>query len=176
MKKLILASVAALALAGSALTYNAYAAAGDPPADRPHHWMEERAALLDAHIAGLKAGLKLTTDQEKNWSAFETAIRDIAKERAERFRAMREHRDDAERATPIDHMRMMSDRLAKGSADLKSLADAGAPLYASLDDSQKRNFGPLLRDLVHEGRRDGRRWGERMMRHGGEEHDGGDAQ
>ena len=32
--------------------------------------------MLDAHLAGLKAGLKLTAEQEKNWPAFETAIRE----------------------------------------------------------------------------------------------------
>jgi LTXXQ motif family protein len=155
MKKLILACFA-IALAASPLAVSAYAATDDQPERGGHHWMEERAALLDAHLAGFKAGLKLTPDQEKNWTPFEVAVRDAAKARAERFRAMRAQRDADERPSPIDRLRAASDRLAKGSADMKALADAAAPLYASLDDDQKRDFGVLFRDLVRHGRRHGR--------------------
>lgn len=36
--------------------------------------MQERHALmLDAHLAALRAGLKLTDEQAKNWPVFETA-------------------------------------------------------------------------------------------------------
>lgn len=152
MKKLILASVAIVMLAGSPFALNAYAA-NDPAAPAGNPMMEARAALLDAHLAGLKAGLKLTADQEKNWAGFETAVRDIARSHAERLHAMREAREQwkesGERPSPIEHMRMVSDRLAKGSTDMKMLADAASPLYASLDDGQKRLFGVLFRDLVH---------------------------
>ncbi len=152
MKKLILTSVAIVMLAGSPFALNAYAA-NDLAAPAVNPMMEARAALLDAHLAGLKAGLKLSPDQEKNWPAFETVVRDIARSHAERLHAMREAREQwkesGERPSPIEHMRMASDRLAKGSADLKMLADAASPLYASLDDGQKRIFGVLFRDLVH---------------------------
>ena len=152
MKKLLLTSVAIVMLAGSPFAFNAYAA-NDPAAPVASPRMEARAALLDAHLAGLKAGLKLTPDQEKNWPAFETAIRDVARSRAERLHALHEAKEQwkesGERPSPIEHMRMMSDRLAKGSADLQMLADAASPLYSSLDDGQKRIFGVLFRDLVH---------------------------
>jgi hypothetical protein len=167
MKKIVFVTLAVAALAGSAATYSAYAAAGDPPTGAEQR-METRAALLDAHIAGFKAGLKLNADQEKNWPAFESAVREIAKERMDRFKEMRAEKVDGERPSPIDHMRMMSDRLAKTSSDLKTLADAAAPLYASLDDNQKRTFGPLLHDLVREGRHDAMRW----RHHGEHEHEG----
>jgi zinc resistance-associated protein len=41
-------------------------------------------------VAALKAGLKLTPAQEKNWPAFEQAYRDLAKARADQMRAFRE--------------------------------------------------------------------------------------
>ena len=171
MKKVLIAAVSAITLAGSAYAISAYAAADDN-SSRFEMRMQLRAALLDDHIAGLKAGLRLTPDQEKNWAAFEGTIRAIAKDRMERMRAMREARkDDSQKFSPIDRMRMMSDRLAKGSADLKTLADAATPLYASLDETQKRDFGPLFRDFVREGRREARNWREHG--HGGmdgEEH------
>jgi hypothetical protein len=165
MKKLILASVAIVMLAGSPFALNAYAA-NDPTAPAASPMMEARAALLDAHLAGLKAGLKLTADQERNWAAFEGAVRDIARSRAERRHAMREAREQwkesGARPSPIERMRMASDRLAKGSADLKMLADATSPLYSSLDDGQKRIFGVLFHDLVHR-----ERHGERSGEHRG---------
>ncbi|WP_158817659.1 Spy/CpxP family protein refolding chaperone [Methylocapsa sp. S129] len=108
--------------------------------------------MLDARLAGFKAGLKLNADQEKSWTPFETAVRDAAKARAERFREMRKQQDADEQPSPIDRMRMRSDRLAKGSVDLKALADAATPLYVSLDDGQKRDFGLLFREFLHHGR------------------------
>ena len=61
--------------------------------DSGPHWRpsaEDVSAFMDARIAALKAGLRLTPDQEKNWPAFESAVRDMAKARAERW-AMRQH-------------------------------------------------------------------------------------
>ncbi len=44
---------------------------------------EDRAALLDARVAELHAGLHLSADQEKLWSGFEQAYRDLATNRSE---------------------------------------------------------------------------------------------
>jgi hypothetical protein len=151
MKKLLLVGVAVAALAGSPLAISAFAAADDQAQQGHHHGMEERAVLLDARLAGFKAGLKLTADQEKSWTLFETAVRDAAKERAERFREMREQQDGDARPSPIDRLRMASERAAKRSATLKTLADAASPLYVSLDDGQKRDFGVLFHDFLRRG-------------------------
>jgi len=160
MKKLILSAAAALALAGSAFTYNAVAAQDSPdgPAGR-HHWAD-RGFLLDAKLAGVKAALKLTPDQEKLWGPFEAAVRDGAKARAEAMRARRheEESEGDERPSPIARLNEMSDHLAKASEQVKKVADTAKPLYDSLDDSQKDHFGPLLHTLREGGRhREG--WG-----------------
>jgi hypothetical protein len=155
MKKLLLVGSAAALLAGSAFVYNAQAEGDAAPTEHHAQWGEIRAALLDARLAGFKAGLKLTADQERNWAGFESAVRAVAKNRAEAFQEMRERRaDGGEWASPVDRLRFMSDRLAKRSADLKMLADATAPLYASLDDEQKRLFVPLSRQFFKHGRRE----------------------
>jgi hypothetical protein len=150
MKKLILAAVVAAGLAGSTFAYKAIAANEPPSAAQMQQMQEQRAAMLDARLAGLKAGLKLTADQEKLWPPLESAIRDAAKARGEAMQKMRELRDQkgAERPSPIDHMQMMSDHLAKMSAEIKTVADAGKPLYDSLNDIQKHNFGPLMHELM----------------------------
>jgi hypothetical protein len=167
MRRLLLASVALAGLAGSTFSLNAFAAAGDAPAApdaaQMQRMMDNQAVLLDAHLAGMKAGLKLTAEQEKNWPAFETAIRDAAKARAEGWRQMRERAGGGARPSPIEHMTMMSEHLQKMSAELKMVADAGKPLYDSLDDTQKRHFGPLLRDFLPRGQHEGDH-----MRHEGE--------
>ncbi len=166
MRKLILTSLAAAALAGAGVAQLAFAVQNDP-ADGPRvHWMgpspEQRALLLDAGLAGMKAALKLTPEQEKVWAPFETAVRDAAKARGDEMRQMREQFQKGERPNPIEFMNRMSDRLSKASSELKQVADAAKPLYDSLDETQKRDFGPLLRTLRPQrgmrgpwGRRDG---------------------
>jgi hypothetical protein len=161
MKRLIVISLAAAALAGSVFALGAAAAPGDPssPAGEMRAMAEGRAFMLDARLAGMKAALKLTSDQEKNWAPFEAAVRDAAKARMEQIHAMHEAMHGGERPSPIDHMNMMSDRLAKASANLKAIASAAKPLFDSLDETQKRHFGPLLMTLREHGRHEGHMMG-----------------
>ncbi len=57
-------------------------------AHRMQHWAADHEALLDARLAGLKADLKLTPNQDKLWAPFEAAVRDAAKMRMEQGKAM----------------------------------------------------------------------------------------
>jgi len=154
MLKTIAAGTIALTLAGAGLALAQQAPSRDVSRWRPN--AEDAAAFTDARIAGLKAGLKLTAEQEKNWPAVETAIRDLAKERAERMKeradrmaAGREARrggDNAQsRPDAIARLRRGAAALTTRAAALKKLADASEPLYNSLDDSQKHRFGVMLR-------------------------------
>jgi zinc resistance-associated protein len=127
-------------------------AVADDSAQRAQHDRfspEDRAAFLDARIAALKAGLELNAEQEKNWPPLESAMRDLAKQRAERFAAWKERRDDNQDAdveiNPIDRLARASERLSARAADLEKLAAAAKPLYDSLDDGQKRRFAVLFR-------------------------------
>ena len=85
---------------------------------------EDRAAFLDARIAALKAGLELNAEQEKNWPPLGSAMRDLAKQRAERFAAWKEQRDDNQEedveANPIDRLARVSERLSARAADLET--------------------------------------------------------
>jgi hypothetical protein len=153
MKKLALSLLLAGGLAGSAYTIAAVAAPDGPDGGRYEH--ADRGFLLDAKLAGMKAALKLTPDQDKNWAPFEAAVRDVAKERMDARNAWRDSQDSDERPSPIAMMTHMSDRLAKASEEVKKVADAAKPLYDSLDDGQKRHFGPLVRMLREHGGRNG---------------------
>ena len=117
-------------------------------------WAADHAALLDAELAGLKAGVKLTPDQEMLSAPFETAVREAAKMRMEHMHGMMErmdkmrsmdmgadmNMDEGHPMSPIDRLDMMATHLMQAGTALKKVADAAKPLYASLDNSQKRVF------------------------------------
>ena len=165
MKKMILVASTVATLAVTPFASGAFAAAEDQP---EHHWQysaEDAKAFVDARIAALKAGLELTPAQEKNWAPVEAAIRDQAKQRAERFAAWREKRKEqkGERPDPLERMQRFSEILAARADNLKALAQVSKPLYDSLDDAQKRRFGRLMMASLW-GRHQGA-WGEHHWRH-----------
>jgi hypothetical protein len=53
--------------------------------DDPRCMQERQFVLLDAHLAGMKVGLKLNEQQAKIWPAFESAVRGAAKARSDRW-------------------------------------------------------------------------------------------
>ena len=70
--------------------------------------------MLDAKLAGMKAGLRLTPDQEKLWAPFESAVKDAAKARMDAMGQMMQAHEQGERMSPIDHLEAMADRLSRG--------------------------------------------------------------
>jgi hypothetical protein len=153
MWKAMLAGTTALTIAGASLVYAQQTPPTRPGRDtaqqRPQLTPEDRAALTDARIAGLKAGLKLTPAQERNWPAVESALRERAKlrtERFEQFRKLREQGDASQRERNlVERMRTRADAMTTEAATLKRLAEAVDPLYKSLDDGQKQRFALLYR-------------------------------
>ena len=143
--KSVLAGAVALALAGGSLVQAQQAQ--EPERDQALQHQQQRvediAAYGDARIAALKAGLKLTPDQEKNWPALEQALKQAAKQRSEQYGAA--HASADRQSDPIDRLRNYADDLTTRGATLKSVADAAAPLYQSLDEAQKRRFIRLAR-------------------------------
>src|ERR1700681_4579172 len=143
MKKFAIAGIAALAIAGSTAVY-----AQHRPWFQHHERMssEDRAAFTDAHIAAVKAGLKLNADQEKLWPPVETAVRDFAKQRLDRANARMNAKPDEEQQKPDDpvaRLRERADNMATTATALKKIADAADPLYKTLDDGQKRRLAIL---------------------------------
>ena len=142
MWKTVLAGTTALAIVGTSL---AYAQQGPAGIERGPHWRpnaEDISALGDARIAAVHAGLKLNADQEKSWPAVESALRDLAKQRSERFAA----RASADRPKdPVERMAVRAEAMTQQGAALKKLADAAGPLYKSLDEGQKHRFVMLAR-------------------------------
>jgi hypothetical protein len=159
MKKVILAGVAALAIAGSTGVYAHQHRAWSH--DHSRFSPQDRAAFADSRIAAIHAGLTLTPDQEKLWPPVEKAIRDFAKLRIDRANAKMEagkesksesrseaKNEDAQKRAPVDQvarLRERADRMAETAAALKKIADAADPLYKTLDDGQKRRLMVLTR-------------------------------
>jgi len=81
-----------------------------------------------------------TTDQEKNWPAFEQAIRDLVKLRVQR---MQDREADSARSNPFDQLQRRASAMSEFGAALKGFADAGMPLYQSLSDAQQHRFSLL---------------------------------
>ena len=156
MKTALSAVALAAVLAFAPLTGGTFAAPEDSAQQHGHFTAEDRAAFLDARIAALKAGLELSADQEKNWPALESAMRDVAKERAARFEAWKEQRGENRDVSPVDRLSRASEWLSARAAGLEKLAAAAKPLYDSLDDGQKRRFAVLFRGSM--GRGQGRHW------------------
>lgn len=180
MRKFAIAAVATLAIVGSTAVYAQY-----HPWFREHmqHMRlspEDRAALADARIAAVHAGLKLTADQEKLWPPVESAVRDLVKLRIDRANARMKAMDEAEAEgqprpddNPVAHLRERADNMAASAAAMMKIADAADPLYKTLDDGQKRRLAILTHHGGHFGAGGGwrHRWLERGMGHDGD-HDG----
>jgi hypothetical protein len=157
MLKTVLAGTAALAIAGSSLVYAQQGPAGPNGAHRWRPTAQDITAFGDARVAAIHAGLQLTPAQEKNWPPVESALRDLMKQRSDRFAA----RASADRPKdPIERLHLRADVMTQRGAGLKKLADAAAPLYQSLDDGQKHRFTMLAK------------LGGRGHEHGGREHGG----
>lgn len=153
MKRILIAALAGFGLCASAFAATAAAAEDNQPpsrAERAGQWAADREVMLGAKLAGMKAGLQLTPDQEKLWAPFESAVKDADKARMDAMRQMMRAHEQGERMSPIDHLEAMADRLSRAAEDVRKIADAARPLYASLDDSQKHRFGMLGRMLMPE--------------------------
>jgi Arc/MetJ family transcription regulator len=160
MRKFAIAGIAALAIAGTTAVYAQHRWFHDHMA---HARMspEDRAAMADAKIAAVHAGLKLNADQEKLWPAVESAVRDLVKIRIDRAKAREAaaaRADDQPKPDPVTRLRNRADRMTATAAVLKKIADAADPLYKTLDDGQKRR----LAMLTHHGHHGGEAWRERF--------------
>jgi len=152
MLKNVVIAATALTLLASAAVY-AQQRPFLPDGARHQARVEDRAAFLDARVAALHAGLRLSADQEKSWPTFEQAYRELAALRSEgernRQRSGQEGQGDGARTgqmvDPVQRAQRRADALAARSVALKHFADAAAPLYQTLDNGQKRRFAILSR-------------------------------
>jgi gas vesicle protein len=111
---------------------------------------EQIVASSDANIDRIKAELKLTPEQEKHWTGFNSAMHYLGHNGADRLnlriaRAKRDPPDDI-----IEQMRNEAQFLNDRATDQRNVADAAEPLFVSLDDKQKAIFIEEMVRLSHE--------------------------
>lgn len=156
MKARLGLAVTAAALMGGCIFMGSDAGAQQPGPEgrpggrqeRPRMSADDRAAFLDARMAAIKAGLRLSADQEKLWPAFEAAARERAKTQTD---LRQKEQDGGPPPHLIEGLRRHGEAdIARGTADMK-LAEAAQPLWASLSDEQKRRFPMLARGVVNGG-------------------------
>jgi hypothetical protein len=116
----------------------------------PQLTAEQIVANSDANIDRIKAELNLTPEQEKNWTAFNSAMHYLGHNGADRLnlriaRAKRDPPDDI-----IEQMRNEAQFLNDRAVDQRNVADAAEPLFASLNDKQKATFIEEMVRLSHE--------------------------
>ena len=106
----------------------------------PQLTAEQIVANSDANIERIKTELKLTPEQEKHWTGFNSAMHYLGHNGADRLnlrmaRAKRDPPDDI-----IEQMRNEAQFLNDRAVDQRNVADAAEPLFASLDAKQKARF------------------------------------
>ena len=145
MRKTLTLFTAAVLLTGTALAGPAVARDRSDRSDRSEFTANQMADQAAARAAQLKADLRLTPEQDKNWPAFEVAVVDMWKNQTQQRLAWRAaHARQQDNVDLIDEMRKEADAQIDRSNERKKLADASQPLYNGLDDQQKRRFSAAL--------------------------------
>jgi LTXXQ motif family protein len=116
----------------------------------PQLTADQIVANSDANIDRIKNELKLTPEQEKHWTGFNSAMHYLGHNGADRLnlriaRAKRDPPDDI-----IEQMRNEAQFLNDRAVDQRGVADAAEPLFTSLDDKQKQIFIEEMVRLSHE--------------------------
>ncbi len=178
MKKIATLATAAAMLAGVG-TY-AFAQAQPPAAppaaqdqpqaqqrqQRPRMSQDDFNRLVDARIAGLKAGLKLSGDQERLWGPVETAIRNAANQRYTRMTQFRENREQRRSADFMQRYEQRSTMQTERAQTSAAIATALRPLWDTFSEDQKRIAPRLIRQATN----DGPSMKQRRGGHGGPHH------
>ena len=161
MKKLMIIALSGAALIGSGAIAPSLAQSNDntaptqsqpntsavTQADRNGPPANQISNEVDARIAQLKASLRLTADQEKNWTGLQSAIHDYGIAEFKQPMTGRSARGDgnrADRPNDITRMRNNAEEMTVRAVAMKKLADAAEPLYNGLDDSQRGKLFQFL--------------------------------
>jgi hypothetical protein len=138
-KQLLIASTL-LSLGAAPLLAQTKPATAPAPARTAMSGDADFAAMRDTRIEVVKAALQLRPDQQQYWPALESAIRARSEARERRIKQIEARMDKPGSLDPVQMLKTRADSLAQRSEALKKLADAWQPLYATLDNDQKRRM------------------------------------
>ena len=141
-----LTTFAASVIAVACLTVPAVAQ-NQPPGPPTMEQMQRMAAAsqeaLSRKLADMRTGLKLTPDQQRLWPPFESAVGQAFKMRMDNMQRMAGMMQRGQPLSLIDDLGAMADSMSAGAAGFRMIADSAKPLFASLDETQKRTFEML---------------------------------
>ena len=157
MSKTIAAGLSAFFITASSLAY-AQVSTGPAQSSGPTQAGPTQERLSDAEFKNLtdrrielvKFALQLKPDQEKYWPPVEEAIRARGMARRQRLVNLVARATGQREFNPVELLRDRADALATRAANLKKLADAWQPLYASLDANQKDRLRFLAAYMLYE--------------------------
>lgn len=127
--------------------------------DRPT--INQLVAHDEARIAQLKAILRISEEQERDWQRFEAALKGISRKRAERRIALIdewEKREADKEKKPLTHaeaLRKHADALLTRAEEIRVIADAAEPFSEKLNNWQRQQVDQIIRayvqaPLIHE--------------------------
>jgi hypothetical protein len=109
----------------------------------------DRLTLIQARIAAVKTGLQLTPAQQKDWDNLEKVAHEVIAARAARQIAdVKEAAAFRDKDDVVSGMKLAARDLTARGEELKRVADAAAPLFASMDAAQKHRFALLLHSFA----------------------------
>jgi hypothetical protein len=170
MRKTIMAIAAAALLAGGGTFAFAQGpgpggpgapAAGEQRGGRQGMSQDDFNRFVDARVAAIKAGLKLSADQEKLWQPVEDAIRRNAGERFTRYEQRRATRDQRQSMDFMQQLETRGTMMTENAQRASALATAMRPLWNTFSEDQKRIAPRLMRSAMG-----GEGWRERGGRRG----------
>ncbi|MGL4441331.1 MAG: Spy/CpxP family protein refolding chaperone [Bosea sp. (in: a-proteobacteria)] len=149
MKRLVIVAAASLVLFGVAAYAQTSPApqpnAGSQVGQRPLDHVERRAVRMqeraNRRLEKLKTELNLTPAQEPLWATVRDHLTKLQIERREFMLGNRQRLTNAELPDRLD---LMSERAAKGAANMRELSAAVKPLWATLDAAQKETVSKNL--------------------------------
>jgi hypothetical protein len=152
MKPTLAVTLALGAVAASAIAFTAPTGRADPAAfsarEQKHEFSDaDRAGFLDARIATLHAGLKLSPEQERLWPGVESALRTAAQRAMESYQKFK---DAPAGGNFVDQIRQRGESVVVRGQNLQAIANAATPLYAVLTEEQRRRLPVLIRGLTRQ--------------------------
>ena len=144
--KTIVAVLASTILISGAYAQSPARSAGTPSAPDASNVDAKRNLAVERHIKDLHAKLKITPAEESQWANVAKAMHENA---IELDNAIDKREAIVNSATALDNLNAYGDVAQAHADDVKKLAAAFSPLYASMSDDQKKVADDVFAQRTH---------------------------
>lgn len=144
--KTIVAVLASTILISGAYAQSPVRSAGTPSAPDASNVDAKRNLAVERHIKDLHAKLKITPAEESQWA---TVAKTMHENAIELDKAIDKREAIVNSATALDNLNAYGDVAQAHADDVKKLAAAFSPLYASMSDDQKKVADDIFAQRMH---------------------------